>query len=121
LLAEKFGGEKLDYVFDCVGHQILFERSVPYLKPEGKYISLVGGKTHGVLPTLKNNLWPKFLGGTPRTYKILGLAPSGEYMQEVVKLVEEGIIRKVPIDSEFSMEQAVEVSSALANLCRVSC
>lgn len=92
----------------------MYEKSPPFLKPEGKYISLVGGKTHGILPVLKNNLWPKFLWGTPRTYKILGLAPAGEYMREVVKLVEQGVIKKVPIDSEYSMEQAVEVGTASA-------
>ncbi|OIW27673.1 zinc alcohol dehydrogenase [Coniochaeta ligniaria NRRL 30616] len=109
-LAQKHGDEQqqFDYVFDCVGHQVLYERSPAFLKPGGKYISLVGGKTHGVLPVLKNNLWPKFLWGTPRTYKILGLAPAGEYMREVAKLVEDGVIKKVPIDSEYSMEQAVE-------------
>lgn len=72
---------------------------------------MVGGKTNGVLPYLKNNIRPKFLWGIPRTYKILGLAPGGEYMREVVKYVEEGVIKKVPIDSEYSMEQAVEVST----------
>ncbi|KAH8906849.1 NAD(P)-binding protein [Coniochaeta sp. PMI_546] len=113
-LAEKHGREQFDFVFDCVGHQILYEKSPPFLKPAGKYISLVGGKTHGILPVLKNNLWPKFLWGTPRTYKILGLAPAGEYMREVVKLVEQGVIKKVPIDSEYSMEQAVEVGAASA-------
>lgn len=117
-LAERFGDEQLDYVFDCVGHQVLYEKSPPFLKAQGKYISLVGGRTHGILPVLKNNVWPKFLWGTPRTYKILGLAPSGEHMREVTKLVEEGVIKKVPIDSEFSMEQAVEVSILCVSLCR---
>jgi NADPH:quinone reductase-like Zn-dependent oxidoreductase len=109
-LAETRQSEQFDYIFDCVGREDLYNNSIPYLKPEGKYISLVGGKTHGVVPFLKNNLWPKILGGTPRTYKILGLAPNGEYMREVARLVEEGVIKEVPIDSEFSMEQAVEVS-----------
>lgn len=65
----------------------------------------------GIPAVLKNNVWPKFLwGSTPRTYRLLGLAPNGEYMREVVRLVEEGVIKKVPIDSEYEMEQAVEVS-----------
>jgi NADPH:quinone reductase-like Zn-dependent oxidoreductase len=109
-LTQKHGEEQFDYVFDCVGDQGLYERSPPFLKPEGRFICLVGGRTQGVYPFLRNNLLPRFLGGTPRTYKIIGLMPSGEYMREVVRYVEQGLIKRVPIDSEWRMEQAVEVS-----------
>lgn len=112
-LAEKHGSDdtRFDYVFDCVGDQTLYEHSPPFLKPGGKFICLSGGKWMGIPAVLKNNVWPKFLwGSTPRTYRLLGLAPNGEYMREVVRLVEEGVIKKVPIDSEYGMEQAVEVS-----------
>lgn len=71
----------------------------------------MGGKTQGVVPYVKNNLWPtRIFWGTPRTYKILGLAPAGELQREVVRLVEKGWIKTVPVDSEFGMEEAVEVS-----------
>ncbi|KAB5583621.1 hypothetical protein GE09DRAFT_986167 [Coniochaeta sp. 2T2.1] len=109
-LAEKYSGDnQFDYIFDCVGDQVLYEKSPPYLKPEGKFICLVGGKTQGVVPYVKNNLWPtRIFWGTPRTYKILGLAPAGELQREVVRMVEKGWIKTVPVDSEFGMEEAVE-------------
>lgn len=72
-------------------------------------ISLVGGASHGVWPFLRNCVWPRFLGGTPRTYKILGLAPAGELQRQVAQWVNEGLIKEVPIDSEYSLENVLQV------------
>lgn len=108
-LAKQYSEVPFDYIFDCVGHQVLFDYSPGYLATTGKVISLVGGASHGVWPFLKNCMWPGFLGGTPRTYKILGLKPSGELQRQVVKWFDEGLIKEVPIDSEYDMEDVLKV------------
>lgn len=79
------------------------------MKPAGKVISLVGGATHGIWPFLRNSVRPRFLGGTPRTYKLLGLKPAGDLHRQVAKWVNEGLIKEVPIDSEYSMEDVLKV------------
>ncbi|KAL1866121.1 hypothetical protein VTK73DRAFT_4888 [Phialemonium thermophilum] len=107
-LATRYAEQPFDFIFDTVGDLKLFDHSTHYLKPSGKLISLVGGKTQGVWPFVRNRLWPRLLGGTPRTYRLLGLVPSGSLQRQVVEWVEEGIIKEVPIDSEHSMENALE-------------
>lgn len=92
-----------------MGDQELFGQSAPYLKPDGKFICLTGGKSQGVIPYLKSCV-PTFLGGTPRKFTILSLSPSGDLMRDVVESYEQGKIKTVPIDSEYSMEDVVEVS-----------
>ena len=46
----------------------------------------------------------------------MGLGPAGELQREVVKMVEKGWIKTVPIDSEFGMEEAIEVSFLFAGV-----
>jgi NADPH:quinone reductase-like Zn-dependent oxidoreductase len=108
-LAQTHGEEQFDFIFDCVGDQELFGQSSPYLKPDGKFICLSGGKSQGLIPYVKSCL-PAFLGGTPRKFTILGLSPSGDLMRQIVKSYEEGKIKTVPIDSEYSMEDVLDVS-----------
>src|SRR5690349_2822882 len=103
-------------MFDCVGTDVLFEQSQGYLKPEGKYISLVGGKSQGLVPFVKYNVWWRLVGGNSRTFKIMGLAPSGDLAREVAALVEKGVIKRLPIGSEYSMAEAVEVSVSFEGL-----
>ena len=108
-LAERFGEKQFDAVFDCVGNQRLYTRSPGYLKPEGKFVCIVGGWSQGVVPFVNNKMRPCFLGGTPRSYQLFLLSASGEIAREVAALVEQGVIKQALIDSEFPMEQAVEV------------
>lgn len=108
-LAHRFGEEQFDAVLDCVGSQALYTNSPRYLKPEGKFINIVGGWSQGVVPFITNKLRPCFLGGTPRSYELFLLSASGETAREAAALVEQGIIKKAPIDSVFPMEEVVEV------------
>lgn len=98
-------------IFDCVGDGTLFEKSPGYLKPAGKFINIVGGSTQGVVPFIKYKLWPKLLGGVPRSYQILGLGPSGEWANSALKLVEEGLVKRIPLDSELRLDEAVQVTT----------
>jgi len=58
---------------------------------------------------LRGYLLPTWLGGTPRRYMSLGLAPSGKLQREVVKWADDGLLKEVLIDSELSMEDVLQV------------
>ncbi|AEO68645.1 uncharacterized protein THITE_2118234 [Thermothielavioides terrestris NRRL 8126] len=107
-LAQKFGEQQFDAILDCAGSQALFSHSPRYLKPEGKFVSIVGGWSQGVVPFVRNKLRPRFLGGTPRRYDLFLLSSSGSIAKEVAGWVEQGVIKQAVIDSEYPMEQAVE-------------
>ncbi|ORY62448.1 zinc alcohol dehydrogenase [Pseudomassariella vexata] len=107
-IAKTFKESQLDLIIDCMGDDALFTKSPPYLKPDGKFISIVGGRTQGIYPFLKNKFLPVFLGRTPRSYSILGLAPAGTYAREVAQWINDGLVKEVPVDSEFRLEEAVE-------------
>ena len=110
-LAQKFGNEPFDIIFECTDSgDALFARADEYLKPDGRFVSVIGGWSQGVVPFLFNKLRPVMLGGTPRSYDIFLLTASGAITKHVAQYVESGIIKDVPIDSEFPMEQAVEVN-----------
>jgi NADPH:quinone reductase-like Zn-dependent oxidoreductase len=50
---------------------------------------------------------PTVLGGTPRSYKVLGLTPSGRNAREMAQLVEDGHVKEVLIDSEYKMDDVL--------------
>jgi len=108
-MAGTYEKEPFDIIFDTVGNQALFSHSPAYLKPKGQFLSIAGGRSQGVVPFVRNKMIPSILGGTPRTFKILGLNPSGEFAKEVAKWVEKGDIKQVLIDSEYSMDDAIKV------------
>ncbi|CAK7244448.1 MAG: zinc ion binding [Sporothrix thermara] len=107
------GSNAFDLIFDCVGDPLLFFRSPAYLKPHGALLNIVGGGPMMLLRTTLNQLLPSFLGGTPRTYKLLALGPSGEQARAVRKWATgaKPLIKEMPIDSVFSM---AEVKKAYA-------
>lgn len=111
VLEGRFGGEgRLDFVLDCAGGQRLFERSVGFLKEGGRFVSIVGGRSQGVVPFVRNKLRPVVLGGTPRRYDLLAMMPSGEQAEVMKGWMEKGVVKEVPVDSEWAMEDAVKVS-----------
>jgi NADPH:quinone reductase-like Zn-dependent oxidoreductase len=117
VLAEMFGdGDaegkgKVDYVFDCAGSQELYSHSPRYLREGGKFITIVGGRSQGIVPFVRNKLRPVLLGGTPRPFSLLGLSPAGDIAREVAGWVEKGWVRETPIDQVYEMEDALKVSS----------
>ncbi|KAI1872022.1 uncharacterized protein JN550_004225 [Neoarthrinium moseri] len=112
-LTEKYAGDQLDLIIDCVGDDVLFTKSPAYLQPKGKFIEIVGGRTQGILPFIMNQLRPVILGGTPRNYKILGLAPSGKYAHELAQWIEDGMVKEVLIDSEYDMKDVIQAYEKL--------
>ncbi|KAK4173406.1 hypothetical protein QBC36DRAFT_335923 [Triangularia setosa] len=116
-ITARFGGrqdDNIDVIMDCTGSQELYANSPKYLKPDGKFINIVGGWSQGVVPFVRNKLRPVILGGVPRDYILFLLSANGLLSKQVAEYLENGIIKKVPIDSEFGMEQAVEAYEKLA-------
>src|SRR5215469_8713836 len=109
---ERFQSEKpFDYILDTIRNQELFEHSPKYLKTKGLYVNTGahGTQQEQLRDRLKNYLLPTFLGGTPRRWKSLGLLPKGELQRQVVRWIDEGLIKEVPIDSEISMDDVLKV------------
>lgn len=94
-------------ILDCVGSDELFRKCGGYLDKNGIFITIVGGVGAG--PIARSKLLPVSLGGVPRKFKLLALWPHGAIAKEVVKWVESGDYHTFPVDSEYSMEEAVKV------------
>jgi len=123
VLAERFGGDgkgKADFVFDCAGSQELYSHSPRYLREGGKFITIVGGRSQGIVPWLRNGLRPVAIGGTPRPFSLLGLTPAGDTAREVAGWVEKGWVREAPIDQVYEMGDALKVSLVIRNGAFVS-
>lgn len=108
-MAESFGADSKQFkaIFDCVGSDDLFRQCSGYLDKSGVFITIVGGVGAG--PIVRSKLLPVALGGVPRKYKLLALWPDGAIAKEVAKWVENGDFHEFPIDSEYTMEDAVKV------------
>lgn len=110
-------GKAFDIIFDPVGDKALFAASPAFLKPEGQYLDLAGGihfdslsDTISTLLGLFNQLIrPRFLGGTPRKFKML-LVPAAKMrgqLQQAANLLESKDLRTV-IDSTYKFEDALK-------------
>ncbi|KAF2680312.1 NAD(P)-binding protein [Lentithecium fluviatile CBS 122367] len=104
----------LDFIIDCVYDSPLYTSSPSYLSLTGRFITIVGGRTQGIYPFILHKLRPVFLGGTPRRYDVLGLAPNGTLAREVAAWINDGVLKEVVIDSEFPFEEAVEAYEKLS-------
>lgn len=112
-LADSYASEPLDLIIDCVGDDTLFTDSPAYLQPKGRFIEIVPGRTQGIYPFIMNQLRPVIFGGTPRQYKILGLAPSGKFAHELAQWIEDGLVKEILIDSEYAMKDVVSAYEKL--------
>ncbi|KAK8076635.1 Zinc-type alcohol dehydrogenase-like protein C16A3.02c [Apiospora phragmitis] len=114
-IAESTQDHGVDLVVDCVGDDALYTRSPGYLRPDGRFLSIVGGASQGIYPFLMHQIRPVLLGGTPRHYKILGMAPSGAGAREVAGWIEKGDLREILVDSEFAMDEVLEAYEKVAS------
>ncbi|PWN52511.1 NAD(P)-binding protein, partial [Violaceomyces palustris] len=86
VLAERYGQNKFDHIFDCVGSYKTYASSPNYLKPRGAHKNVGAPFTEGsnflssVLSFFKEallaQLLPTFLGGIPRKYEVVRLESS---------------------------------------------
>jgi hypothetical protein len=97
-------------ILDCIGIKALYDHCQKYLKPEGKYVSVGAGSFFQSLWMMFTAAWlPIWLGGVPRQYKPIMAASTGEQQREVIRWFSEGLVKRIPIDSEYSMEDALKV------------
>ena len=105
-LGHRYGVAPFGTIIDCVGDETLYGASPAYLKTNGKFLSITGGR----LPWIKSKVLPSLLGGTPRSYLRIMNSPSGKGTSEVAEWLEKDWIKEVPIDTIFDMENVPEVS-----------
>lgn len=111
-LSKNYGSEPFDTILDTIGTQLLFEKSPAFLKPNGKFINVgaMEGFGTGLWSMAKNTLWPRLLGGIPRSYTFQQTNPDQKTMHYLTRLVEEGKLIVI-IDNVFEMEDALQVSN----------
>ena len=103
--------QPFNQILDTIRNVELYRSAAHYLKPDGLYINIGadGTQLQQILGHLRGYCLPTWLGGTPRRYMTLGLAPSGELQREVVKWADNGLLKEIPMDSELPMEDALHV------------
>jgi NADPH:quinone reductase-like Zn-dependent oxidoreductase len=112
-LISAYASRPFDVIFDTAGSDEIWDHCASYLKKDGIFVSIVGGAYQGIVPVVRNQLWPTILGGVPRKFRLIGLFPNGKMQQDAVDLVNEGAIKEVPIDSEWAMEEVVQAFEKL--------
>jgi NADPH:quinone reductase-like Zn-dependent oxidoreductase len=115
-LGKEYAERPFDVILDCIGVRGLYEHCPKYLKPGGKYVNVGAGSIPRTLwMHLKTALLPTWLGGVPRPYKPVMAAATGEQQREVIRWFDEGLVKRIPIDSEYSMEDALKVRFSYRN------
>jgi hypothetical protein len=99
------GSDPFNAIIDCVGDMTLYDRSAGYLEVGGVFCTIENPFLKSLIP----NWWPRFLGGTGWDYKGVMNDPSGANAGIASKWVEKGWIKEIPVDSTFSMEEALKV------------
>ena len=119
-LRAKYTSRPFDAIIDTVGVQPLYTHSPAYLKADGLFLNIgsgfgkdtsVGSLLSVMWSMTQNLLWPKLLGGTPRSYSFINAAPNSKQLGILKRLVEEGKL-KMPVDSLWSMEDGLKVSDS---------
>lgn len=97
---------KVDLVVDNVGYDTQFHRrSEKFLNPDGQFIlvALMDHSWAGIQSMLVSWLWPAWLGGTPRKWKIVFTMSSTKDYEHVARMTREHDL-KVVVDSVFPFE-----------------
>ncbi|KAF8917207.1 hypothetical protein CPB85DRAFT_1215370 [Mucidula mucida] len=103
---------KFHMIFDAVGltDPALFTHCAAYLAPGGVFVS--SGPVQGLrpfVPIIKTAFaisWPAWLGGIPRTYKIILVKHNPSDFKQLVQLVEEGKLKPI-VDSVYGFDDAL--------------
>ena len=115
-LSEKYSNDKFDIVIDTYGIQELYEHCPGFLKEGGSFITVgiafaeysYGSLLVAVSRMMKNILWPRILGGTPRRYVQVASVANLEGLQKLKGMCEDGKL-KVPVDSLWDFPDVFKV------------
>ena|ERR1700761_5203139 len=116
LLTEKYSSDKFDTIIDTYGVQSLFDNCTGCLKESGLYVTVgiaferytYGSMLVAVIQMLKNLLWPRLLGGTPRKYVQVAAVCTLDGLEKLKELCKQGKM-KVPIDSQWDFDDVPKV------------
>ena len=119
-LKSTYASQQFDAIIDTVGtDQPLYNASPAYLAPSKPFLTIGSTMADGlsfvnvarnVWMQLQNNLWPTWLGGTPRPWAFVDSAQAGpEFLKTVSDALAEGKL-KAKVDSVYGMEDAKKVS-----------
>jgi NADPH:quinone reductase-like Zn-dependent oxidoreductase len=122
-LAKTYGERKFSVIFDTVGLQSLYTHCPAYLAEGKMYLDVGISPSKGATwdwgniayltsSLLQNYLWPRLLGGTPRTFRLLSTTPDVDMLEKVRALAASGVIRCV-VDSVWPMEEVMTVTRSL--------
>jgi reticulon-4-interacting protein 1, mitochondrial len=116
LLAEKYSSDEFDIIIDAYGSQSLFDNCTSFLKENGPYVTVgiafeeytYGSMLVALSRMVKNLLWPRFLGGTPRKYIQVASVTTLSGLEKLRELCENGKL-KVPVDSIWDFDDVPKV------------
>lgn len=117
ILTDKYSDAKFDVIIDAYGSQPLFDNCTNLLKETGSYVTVgvafekytYSSMLVSVTRMLKNVIWPRVLGGTPRTYVQVASVCTPSGLEKLKELCEKGHL-KVPVDSCWEFDEVQEVS-----------
>ena len=115
-LVKAFGASKFDAIVDAVGIQDIFNTCPQYLAEGHPYVTVgprqpsftIFGMLSSIGSMAENFLWPRILGGVPRTYVQVAAKENLEAMQELAAMVEDGTL-SVHVGAEFNMMDTLGV------------
>lgn len=110
-LAKDYADRPFDVIVDMVGNQDLYVNSPHYLKEDGVFVN-IGDYTKGTFATalhwFLNTWWPRWLGGTPRNYKMFPPSFEPDVSVWFPSLIAKGQVRAV-IERTMGFEEVLEV------------
>jgi NADPH:quinone reductase-like Zn-dependent oxidoreductase len=123
-LMREYSTRKFDAIIDTASSQELYDHSPAYLNSGKLFLDMA--VKHPVdrdwratdllwfmCNQVKNNFQPRWLGGTQTKYKFISATPTLKSLERLRKLIAEGKLRG-PVDSVWSMDQAIPVGYQMA-------
>ena len=110
----KRGGKQYDLIVDNVFHDAqIYWSSYEYLKPKGRFVTIIGGLSLGFLKDMfQIMLLPVFLGGGKRPFQIVGRSSNAQHYEQIAAWINDGLIKPV-IEKTYGIE---DVSKAFERL-----
>lgn len=110
----KHSGKQYDLIVDNVFQDAqLYWSCHEYLKPEGRFVTIVGGlRLSFIRDVLSIMLWPTLLGGGQRKFQFVGRASNAPDYERIATWISDGLVKPV-IEKTYDIE---DVSKAFERL-----
>lgn len=108
---EALQGQDFDVIYDCIGGEDVWSKAPKVLKKGGQFITIAGDKQAafsipkvlGLVGSVINRKFWSVLSSAPK-YDIFTAWPNSEHLQELAKLIEQGVV-KLNVSKRFSLTQ----------------